>query len=310
MPVGAVYEKNINFSNPGYERRPKNLYITTASMYNSLSFNSTVRFLEDNFVERKNTDKEIWLLGSDIEVETDPSSIIFGETDPESRFFQHEIYQFLIIDHKFKSQYSGDLFRLAYPFRGVDLDMDDEMYIYQMDTAGKRGLYQLYEVYKIYDEGPPQLNKVGEWTVDTEVLDFTTVDKNIRRRDLKVKIKMCVLFSDKHKGLFQGLNFRVTTKDALPYVGLVMDENGNLLESEDKQVYLKDGMFVEAFMEMSKILNFTYTCREPPDNQYGVILTDGTWNGMVGQLATDNADIGKHVRIKTTYQLPALILFR
>ena len=107
------------------------------------------------------------------------------------------------------------------------------------------------------------------------------------------------LFTDKHRELFQGLNFRVTTKDAFPYVGLVKDENGNFIMGgeDNKEVYLKDGMFVEAFMEMSRLLNFTYSCREPPDNQYGAIRADGTWNGMVGQLATDNADIGEQLRI-------------
>ena len=88
MPVGAVYEKNVDFSKPGYERKPKNLYVTTASMFNSPSFNSTVGFLEDNFIERKKTDKEIWLLGTDIEV----------EPDEESRLFHNII---IIIDNKF-----------------------------------------------------------------------------------------------------------------------------------------------------------------------------------------------------------------
>ena len=64
------------------------------------------------------------------------------------------------------------------------------MYIYQVDTTGKSGQYQLYEVYKIHDEGPPQVNEVGKWTGETKTLDFTDVDKNIRRRDLKVKIKI------------------------------------------------------------------------------------------------------------------------
>ena len=63
-----------------------------------------------------------------------------------------------------------------------------------MDATGKTGQYQIYEVYKIYDEGPPQLNKVGTWTVDTKALDFSNVDKNIRRRDLKVKIE-CMSFN-------------------------------------------------------------------------------------------------------------------
>ena len=95
--------------------------------------------------------------------------------------------------------------------------------------------------------------------------------------------------------MFQGLNFRVTTKDALPYVGLMKNADGGLLMGgeDNKQVYLENGMFVEAFMEMSRLLNFTYSAREPPDNQYGAIRADGTWNGMVGELATDNADIGE-----------------
>ena len=260
MPMGAVYEKKVNFSKEGYERRPKNLYMTTASMYNSLNFNSTVRFLEHNFIQRKRTDKEMWLLGTDIEM---------------------DIYS------------TGDLFRLGYPFNGVHLDLDDEMYIYQMDTAGKSGKYQIYEVYKIYDEGPPQLNRVGTWDVETKTLDFSGDDKNIRRRDLK------------------GLNFRLMTKDALPYVGLKKNADGSFLMGgeDNKQVYLENGMFVEPFMEMSRLLNFTYTAREPPDNQYGAIKADGTWNGMVGQLAIENADIGKQLilPVHVSYQQSSIV---
>ena len=86
---------------------------------------------------------------------------------------------------------------MSYPFRGVHLDLDDEMYIYQMDTTGKSGQYQLYEVYKIHDEGAPQVNEVGKWTGETKALDFTDVDKNIRRRDLKVQIQMYICFYER-----------------------------------------------------------------------------------------------------------------
>ena len=79
--MGAVYEKNVNFSKVGYERKPKNLYITTASMYNSLNFNNTVRFLENNFIQRKKTDKEMWLLGTDIEMDMDVDSRSFYNTE-------------------------------------------------------------------------------------------------------------------------------------------------------------------------------------------------------------------------------------
>ena len=71
--------------------------------------------------------------------------------------------------------------------KGVDMDMDDEIYIYQMDTIKNSMNYKLFEVYKIFDEGHPQMNIVGEWHANTQILDFTNQDKNIRRRNLKVR---------------------------------------------------------------------------------------------------------------------------
>lgn len=76
---------------------------------------------------------------------------------------------------------------LSKQFHGVDMDLDDEIYIYEMDTMKKRRSYELYEVYKIFDDGTPQMNKVGDWYTDTKILNFTNKDKNIRRRDLKVR---------------------------------------------------------------------------------------------------------------------------
>ena len=90
MPTGAVYEKNVDFSRPGYERLPKNLYITTASMYNTPNFNGTIKFLADNFIKRKNSDKEIWLLGIDM------------DGDQEERYLFWAKYI-----NKFASQISG-----------------------------------------------------------------------------------------------------------------------------------------------------------------------------------------------------------
>ena len=69
----------------------------------------------------------------------------------------------------------------------IDMDLDNEIYIYQMDSMKKSKTYELYEVYKIFDEGSPQINKVGDWYSDTKILDFTNQDKNIRRRNLKVR---------------------------------------------------------------------------------------------------------------------------
>ena len=72
-------------------------------------------------------------------------------------------------------------------FHDIDMDLDDEIYIYQMDSMKKSKNYELFEVYKIFDGGSPQINKVGDWYSDTKMLDFTNQDKNIRRRNLKVR---------------------------------------------------------------------------------------------------------------------------
>jgi hypothetical protein len=44
-------------------------------------------------------------------------------------------------------------------------------------------------------------------------------------------------------------------------------------------------------------MNFTYTLREPPDRQYGSLLSDNSWNGMVGLLANQTIDVGKNTQL-------------
>ncbi len=43
-------------------------------------------------------------------------------------------------------------------------------------------------------------------------------------------------------------------------------------------------------------MNFTYTVRQPPDKKFGSMDHQGQWNGMVGQLADDQSDIGKQIK--------------
>ena len=38
-------------------------------------------------------------------------------------------------------------------------------------------------------------------------------------------------------------------------------------------------------------MNFTYTLTKPPDGQWGAIQADGSWNGQVNLLATQEIDI-------------------
>ena len=70
----------------------------------------------------------------------------------------------------------------------------------------------------------------------------------------------------------------------MPYVGLVKKENG--------EIEFDNGIFVEVFKELSKLLNFSYTITSPPDGEWGAARHDGTWTGMVGQLETKTVDFG------------------
>ena len=40
-------------------------------------------------------------------------------------------------------------------------------------------------------------------------------------------------------------------------------------------------------------MNFTYTIVQPPDKAWGSPYGNGSWNGMVGMLQREEADIGK-----------------
>ena len=68
------------------------------------------------------------------------------------------------------------------------MDLDDEVYIYQTGQTGFTEDYQLYEVYKIHDQGAPITEEIGHWSKASNSLKFTTEDKNSRRSDLKVSV--------------------------------------------------------------------------------------------------------------------------
>ena len=69
VAVGALNEERVNFSMRGFLRRSHILYVTAASRYNTQTWNSTMKFLKDNFKTRDNSDKEVWLIGLDMSVD-------------------------------------------------------------------------------------------------------------------------------------------------------------------------------------------------------------------------------------------------
>ena len=46
-------------------------------------------------------------------------------------------------------------------------------------------------------------------------------------------------------------------------------------------------------------MNFTYTTEPPPDNAWGGLQPDGTWNGMMRLVTDEIKDFGKILTNKT-----------
>ena len=94
-------------------------------------------------------------------------------------------------DHKILPQmvsYQMNCFRLNELFQSVKLDLDDEVYIYLLDTKAPMKNYSLYEVYKIHVEGAPIINQIGSWSPHTYSININDLDRNSRRHDLRVSI--------------------------------------------------------------------------------------------------------------------------
>ena len=75
----------------------------------------------------------------------------------------------------------------------------------------------------------------------------------------------------------------VTAKHSMPHIGITADNEGNTV--------LKEGIFVDLFLELQKALNFSYTVYASPDGQWGTLGEDGAWTGVVGELQMKRADI-------------------
>ncbi|XP_045130120.1 uncharacterized protein LOC123515509 isoform X2 [Portunus trituberculatus] len=102
----------------------------------------------------------------------------------------------------------------------------------------------------------------GFWTPATGLQQVTRENKYDRRKDL------------------QGFHLRVATIKTMPYESLVQDR---MLQN------FREGYVVDVWHTLQEQLNFTYTAT---NTLFGSLQKDGrTWNGMVGMLQTDDADV-------------------
>ena len=82
--------------------------------------------------------------------------------------------------------------------------MDDDAYVYEVNTKDSLPYYRLHEVYKVNDEGDPIIRQIGRWSrggSSDSSLYFMKEDKNSRRRDLRVSTFINVITTNKEKDL-------------------------------------------------------------------------------------------------------------
>ena len=89
-------------------------------------------------------------------------------------------------------------------FQGVHLDLDDDVFLYEVNTNDSLSYCQLHEVYKIRDEGDPIVRHIGNWSRggrSDSSLNLMKEDKNFRRMDLRVSVFNSVITNMSEKRL-------------------------------------------------------------------------------------------------------------
>ena len=67
--------------------------------------------------------------------------------------------------------------------------------------------------------------------------------------------------------------------------------------------YQIEGSFPELLNTLASTMNFTYTVEPPPDNAWGGLQDDGTWNGMINLVQNNIKDFGKKNIIHLSYYI-------
>ena len=64
-------------------------------------------------------------------------------------------------------------------------------------------------------------------------------------------------------------------------------------DSKTGKIFNMEGSYADLLNLYAKTLNFTYKYVPPPDNAWGSLQNDGTWNGMVGLVQKEIVDFCK-----------------
>ena len=86
---------------------------------------------------------------------------------------------------------------------------------------------------------------------------------------------------------FQGYHFQLTTLVEPPFTSKMNFNSAN-------GKYELEGSFPDLLNTLSETMNFTYTIEPPPDNAWGGLQEDGTWNGIMNLVQNNIKDFGKN----------------
>ena len=146
------------------------------------------------------------------------------------------------------------------------MDFDDNFVIGINKTSQNH--VELWELYRIGNGSSIQHINLGIWNLKIG-LQLTKLEKWHRRGDLK------------------GHHFKTTTLVESPFISKL--ELNSLTGKYDVV-----GSFVDLLDLYAKTMNFTYTLEPPPDNSWGGLQPDGSWNGMMNLVDKQLVDIGKY----------------
>ena len=165
--------------------------------------------------------------------------------------------------------------------KDLSLDLDDDIFVGIQNSLR----FQIKEIYRIGAGFPVESNDVGSWTIN-EGITWTTREKWFRRGNLKVGSKYTKTFQCNKNDQFQGFQLRFTTLMENPFMTrLDLDPTAG--------AYTIEGMFADLIQHLQDAMNFTYSMTPPPDNNWGGLQSNGSWNGMMGQLERGQVDVGK-----------------
>ena len=157
-----------------------------------------------------------------------------------------------------------------------NIKLDSQLYV----LNGNLTYASLLEVYKVCKDGELTITEVQNITDVTELQDQTTMIWD-RRNDL------------------MGCTLRIAYVDSFPYITKAKEDD--VLTNINRRYILKSGnttMYggmvnqLEIMTLLVSDLNFTISWIRAEDNSYGVYNTDTkSWNGLIGLMTTDKADL-------------------